>query len=167
MASHRGGPGSIPGQVMWDLWWTKWHWGRFSPNTSVSPANFHSTDCSTLIVYHPGWYNRPNIGRRTKWTQSYPTPRNKKYHVLFSHVCIGLSTDILYKLFSPWVPHRCSSDHRGCEVWSSFFDFLHSSPASVSGSDILFGNCFYKVWGSHGCEYEDSCVLECDNRVVW
>jgi hypothetical protein len=20
-----GGPGSIPGQVMWDLWWTKWH----------------------------------------------------------------------------------------------------------------------------------------------
>jgi hypothetical protein len=28
-ASHRGGPVSIPGQVMWDLWWTKWHWGRF------------------------------------------------------------------------------------------------------------------------------------------
>jgi hypothetical protein len=23
-----------------------------------------------------GWYNRPNIGRRTKWTQSHPTPRN-------------------------------------------------------------------------------------------
>jgi hypothetical protein len=26
--SHRGGPGSSPAQVMWDLW-TKWHWGRF------------------------------------------------------------------------------------------------------------------------------------------
>jgi hypothetical protein len=48
---------------MWDLWWTKWHWSRFSPSTSVSPANSHSTDCSTLIVvviiiiiiiYHPG-----------------------------------------------------------------------------------------------------------------
>jgi hypothetical protein len=52
--------GSSPGQVMWDLWWTKWHWGRFSPSTSVSPANFHSTDCSTfiiiiiIIIYHPG-----------------------------------------------------------------------------------------------------------------
>jgi hypothetical protein len=23
-----------------------------------------------------GWYNRPNIGQRTKWTQSHPTPRN-------------------------------------------------------------------------------------------
>jgi hypothetical protein len=25
-----GGPGSYPGQSMWDLWWTKWHWGRLS-----------------------------------------------------------------------------------------------------------------------------------------
>jgi hypothetical protein len=47
---------------MWDLWRTKWHCGRFSPSTSVSSANFHSTDCSTLIIiiiiiiiiYHPG-----------------------------------------------------------------------------------------------------------------
>jgi hypothetical protein len=27
---------------MWDLWWTKWHWRRFPPSTSVSPAtSFH------------------------------------------------------------------------------------------------------------------------------
>jgi hypothetical protein len=51
-ASHRGGQGPIPDQVMWDLWWTKWHRGRFSPSTSVSPDNSHSTDCSTLIIYH-------------------------------------------------------------------------------------------------------------------
>jgi hypothetical protein len=35
---------------MRDLWWTKWHWGRFPPNTLVSPANYF-TDCSTLIIY--------------------------------------------------------------------------------------------------------------------
>jgi hypothetical protein len=34
---------------MWNLWWTKRHWGRFSPSTSVSPAK-HPTDCSTLII---------------------------------------------------------------------------------------------------------------------
>jgi hypothetical protein len=47
---------------MWDLWWTKWHWDRFSPSTSVSSANSHSTDCSTfiiiiiiiIIIYHQG-----------------------------------------------------------------------------------------------------------------
>jgi hypothetical protein len=47
-SSHSGGSGSSQGQVMWDFWWTKWHWGRFSPKTS------HSTDCYTLINYHPG-----------------------------------------------------------------------------------------------------------------
>jgi hypothetical protein len=44
---------------MWDLWWTKWHWGRFSPSTSVSPANFHSTNDYTRIIL--GWYNREKI----------------------------------------------------------------------------------------------------------
>jgi hypothetical protein len=44
--SHSGGPGSSLDPVMWVLWWTKWRWGRFSPSTSVSPANFHSTNCS-------------------------------------------------------------------------------------------------------------------------
>jgi hypothetical protein len=31
----------------------KWHWGRFSPSTSVSPANSHSTECS-IFIYHEG-----------------------------------------------------------------------------------------------------------------
>jgi hypothetical protein len=34
---------------MWDLWWTKWHWGGFSPRPSVSPVSSHSTKCSLLI----------------------------------------------------------------------------------------------------------------------
>jgi hypothetical protein len=51
--SHSGGLGSIPVQVIWDLWWTKWHYGRFPPSTSVSPANYHSTKCS-ILIYHPG-----------------------------------------------------------------------------------------------------------------
>jgi hypothetical protein len=38
-ASHRGGPGSSPGQV-WDLWKIKWQWSRFSPSTSVSLCQF-------------------------------------------------------------------------------------------------------------------------------
>jgi hypothetical protein len=39
----------------WDLWWTEWRWGRFSPTTSISPANSHSTDCSiVIIIYHLG-----------------------------------------------------------------------------------------------------------------
>jgi hypothetical protein len=35
---------------MWDLLVEKWHWGVFSPATSVSHAISHSTDCSTIII---------------------------------------------------------------------------------------------------------------------
>jgi hypothetical protein len=38
----------------------------------IPPTASHS---SSIIR---GWYNKPNIGRRTKWTQSHPTPRNLK-----------------------------------------------------------------------------------------
>jgi hypothetical protein len=32
----------------WHFLWTEWHWGGFSPGTSVSPANSYSTNCSTM-----------------------------------------------------------------------------------------------------------------------
>jgi hypothetical protein len=47
---------------MWDLWWTKWRWGRLSPSTSVSSANLHSTNFSTItITITQGWYNMPVV----------------------------------------------------------------------------------------------------------
>jgi hypothetical protein len=62
---------------MWDLWWTKGRWGRFSPSTSVSPANLYSTNCSTItIIYHQGLVQQASNGRSTNWTQSHPN--NKK-----------------------------------------------------------------------------------------
>jgi hypothetical protein len=59
---------------MWDLWWTKRHWGRFSANTSVSPVS-HSTDCSTLIIIR-GWYSRPVVA--TVIVDSVPLHTRKK-----------------------------------------------------------------------------------------
>lgn len=29
--SYHGGPGSFPGQSMWDFWWTEWLWDKFWP----------------------------------------------------------------------------------------------------------------------------------------
>jgi hypothetical protein len=34
---RRGGLGSSQGLITWNLWYIKWHWGRFSPSTLVSP----------------------------------------------------------------------------------------------------------------------------------
>jgi hypothetical protein len=44
---------------MWGLWWTKRHWGRFSPSNSVSTAN-HSTNFS-IIIFTRGQHNRPLV----------------------------------------------------------------------------------------------------------
>jgi hypothetical protein len=48
--------------------WTKWCCGRFSPSTSVSPANLHSTNFSIIIITRGG-YSRPLSGRCAEWTQ--------------------------------------------------------------------------------------------------
>jgi hypothetical protein len=65
-------PGFAPGQVMWDLWWTKWHWGRFSTSTSVSSASHYSTKFFILIITQ-GRCNRPIGGRHAEWTQLHST----------------------------------------------------------------------------------------------
>jgi hypothetical protein len=65
---------------MWDLWWTKRHWGRFSLSASVSPAN-HSINFSIIIITQ-GWQNRLIGGSSAEWTQldsSPPTIPIKKY----------------------------------------------------------------------------------------
>jgi hypothetical protein len=60
---------------MWDLWWTKWHWGKFFPSTSVFPANLHSTNFSTIAVtYYPGLIQQGSSGRSTQ----SPTSEIKK-----------------------------------------------------------------------------------------
>jgi hypothetical protein len=63
---------------MWGLWWTKWHWGRLSPSTSVSPAN-HSNNFSIIIITRD-WHNRPIGGRNVEWTlDSTPQYTNLKF----------------------------------------------------------------------------------------
>jgi hypothetical protein len=42
------GSGLIPGQSVWDLWWTKWHWDRFFPEYLVFRCQFHSTGALLL-----------------------------------------------------------------------------------------------------------------------
>jgi hypothetical protein len=46
---------------------------RFSLPILTTPTAPHSS--SSIIR---GWYNRPNGGRRAKWNQSHPTPKNYK-----------------------------------------------------------------------------------------
>jgi hypothetical protein len=65
LASHRGGPGLRPGRHVGFVV-DKAALGRFSPSTSVSPAN-HSTNYSIIIITR-GWNDRPISGRSAELT---------------------------------------------------------------------------------------------------
>jgi hypothetical protein len=78
---------------MWGLWWTKRHLGRFSPSTSLSPANHLSTNFSIIIITQ-GWHSRPIGGCSAKWTQfglHPPLYQNLLYDLLiFALKCLNL-----------------------------------------------------------------------------
>jgi hypothetical protein len=75
--SHCDGPGSIPGQVMWDLWWTKWHCGRF-PLPIFIPLI--APQSPSYIIW--GWYNRPIVAAIPSGL-SLPPLNYKKNSVFF------------------------------------------------------------------------------------
>jgi hypothetical protein len=85
-----GGPGLRQGLVKWDLWWTNWHYGRFSLSTSVSPANLHSTKSPSSQSPGAG-----RIGQKWPTCRVYPiwTPSRtmrKMYNVEYRvepHMC--------------------------------------------------------------------------------
>jgi hypothetical protein len=75
---------------MWDLWWTKWRWGRFSPSTAVSPANLYSTTFSTITrTYLPGLVQLTSSGLSTQ----SPTPLIKKKSIFVMRFVVCIMTD--------------------------------------------------------------------------
>jgi len=61
-ASHRGGPGSIPGESMSDVWWTKWHCDRgFSEYLCLTlPLSFRYAPHSYSCRAKPGKFPESN-----------------------------------------------------------------------------------------------------------
>jgi hypothetical protein len=60
----------------------KWGWGRFSPSTSVYPANLHSTNFSTItLTYHPGLVQQASSGCSTQ-SPIAQIKKNKKKNTL-------------------------------------------------------------------------------------
>jgi hypothetical protein len=55
----------IPGQSMWDLWWTKWHWDRFFPEYFGVPLSVSFHWCSVTrenekkIIFITGLHSKP------------------------------------------------------------------------------------------------------------
>ena len=95
--SHRGGPGSIPSQSMWDLWWKKWHWDKFFPEYFGFPMSISFHQCSTtrkkkkLIIFITGLHNKPQgCGASVASAAAgpfTPPPKRKEAEKTYSERC--------------------------------------------------------------------------------
>jgi hypothetical protein len=64
--------GSRPGQSMWDLWWTKWHWDRFFVRVfRFSPVNIIPS-CLSIHICNLG----DELDGRSSETLSHPIDMN-------------------------------------------------------------------------------------------
>jgi hypothetical protein len=52
----RRGSGSKPGKLLWDLWWTNWHWDGFYQISSLCPVRIIPTMLRTHFFHHRSSY---------------------------------------------------------------------------------------------------------------
>jgi hypothetical protein len=72
---------------MWDLWWTKWYWGRFSPSTSFPlPIFIPPTAPQSLWSIIRGWYNRPVVAAVPSGLSLTPPQEKTKTRTEVFHV---------------------------------------------------------------------------------
>jgi len=90
---------SILGHSMWDLWWKKWHLGRFSESIIVFPRQYHSTSTivfprqyhSTSTIVFPRQYHSTStivFPRQYHSTSTILFPRQLSFH---QYYCIPKS----------------------------------------------------------------------------
>jgi hypothetical protein len=96
--SHRGGLCSIPGQSMWDLWWTKWHWDRFFPEYFGFPLSISFHRCSIarkkIIIFITGLHNKPQGCGASVALLRGPSPQ-KKISILITYLNASLKISAL------------------------------------------------------------------------
>jgi hypothetical protein len=128
------------------LWWTKRHWGRFSPSTSVSPAN-HSTNFSIIIITRD-WHNRPIIGRSAEWTQldlAPPPPYQLEKHSSLKIIQISSSwslADISQEFY--W--SRCSTVYWHCPRQNLFVCMLYALWSALNQPMYLYARNGWTRW---------------------
>jgi hypothetical protein len=84
----------------------KWRWGRFSPRTSVSPANLHSIYFSTMIfIITRGWNNRPGVA-------AVPIASQSRIKKKLGERMRGRDISYIYRDYTTWNPHNQNNKRR-------------------------------------------------------
>jgi hypothetical protein len=118
-------PGFESGSGKWNLWWTKWRWGRFPPSASVSPANINSTKFSIITITR-GRYNRPVVadvpsGHNMDSTPHYANEKHVAEWYTSSHGerFLETSPSLWDKQTFPWIRIRYIRDQNWVQISKS------------------------------------------------
>jgi hypothetical protein len=112
---------------MWDLWWPKWHWGRFFrvlrfPLPILFPPTAPYSSSSIIRC----WYNRSISGWRIKWAVSpHPKKLKKSRHRRPVRISKDITASLSLVFFSSYtqMPTICTSKQATRVI--SHFDNLH------------------------------------------
>jgi hypothetical protein len=126
--SHNKGPSLILGQPVWNLRWTKRHWKRFSPRTSVFPYQYNST---TFINqrYHTLLVTDSIIESNSQMHIPKHTCIHTHVHpasCVHPHAHSSYSSNLLIHSMFKKMPHFLSSIH-------FILLFIHVSPLQQPG----------------------------------
>jgi hypothetical protein len=147
---------------MWDLWWTKWHWGRFPP-----PALIPQNAPYSSVIWC--WYSSRINGQHTKWAQLHLTPQYwkemgwlmnwKLFEIKWSYnevLCRGGDplkasvsiTIVLVRIRTVHLPN------------TSLHCYCYTKLPSDQGFPC-------DIWKPYGCEYEYYCLSGSSHVWGW
>jgi hypothetical protein len=70
VVSNHEGWGSVPGQVLWDCWWTKWHCYSLISKYSIFCSQYHSASARKKVIYLLPCCIIVAVGSVFKWNMS-------------------------------------------------------------------------------------------------
>jgi hypothetical protein len=122
---------------------------RFSPSTSVSPANLHSPNCSqspSPIIW--GWYNRPEVAAIHPTSNKRSSTRkvfcSQAYFQILTELVISSQSSSTAVSRTPSILSRSESEFL-YDWWSSASHFvLAISPLRLTASNFIFQ---LNIWG--------------------
>jgi len=137
-ASHHGSLGSIPGQSICGVWWTKWHWDRFSPNTVVFPCTYAPIMlCSDTLVTSAKlskWQHHSKI--QLKW-------KKKRSKLALFSLCLVFWSETRKN----WITSKIS--YISCAF---HYPFLFILPLMHGPYKVQYPDNMFWILGSRPCE---------------
>jgi hypothetical protein len=88
---------------MWDLWWTKWHWDKFSPEYFGFPLSISFHRCSItrknekkLFIFITGLHNKPQGYGMPVASAAGPFTTKKKEKNTYCYLAHKFTTSLIY-----------------------------------------------------------------------